>query len=175
MSMSGREMRTSKMITTVQRAKVSCWSAIEYINHLDLSYLIWNNTHFSSFLLFFFPVIKENKQLSIFKCLKVQLSFPPSLMGYIKQPSFSGSQLILPDAMKVLPVYLNSLLKSCTLVGRPEIPTDERTYHRQLVMAMGVADTQLYFYPQLLPIVSMLLAHLLIFTNKHCFQYVVIL
>ncbi|PKK28898.1 SEC24 homolog D, COPII coat complex component, transcript variant X1 [Columba livia] len=65
------------------------------------------------------------------------------------------SQLILPDAMKVLPVYLNSLLKSCTLVGRPEIPTDERTYHRQLVMAMGVADTQLYFYPQLLPIHSL--------------------
>ncbi|XP_065692662.2 protein transport protein Sec24D [Patagioenas fasciata] len=65
------------------------------------------------------------------------------------------SQLILPDAMKVLPVYLNSLLKSCTLVGRPEIPTDERTYHRQLVMAMGVADTQLYFYPHLLPIHSL--------------------
>uniref|UniRef100_A0A8B9BNN8 SEC24 homolog D, COPII coat complex component n=1 Tax=Anser brachyrhynchus TaxID=132585 RepID=A0A8B9BNN8_9AVES len=66
------------------------------------------------------------------------------------------SQLILPDAMKVLPVYMNCLLKSCVLVGRPEIPTDERAYHRQLVMAMGVADTQLFFYPQLLPIVSVL-------------------
>ncbi|XP_035180685.1 protein transport protein Sec24D-like isoform X5 [Oxyura jamaicensis] len=65
------------------------------------------------------------------------------------------SQLILPDAMKVLPVYMNSLLKSCVLVGRPEIPTDERAYHRQLVMAMGVADTQLFFYPQLLPIHSL--------------------
>uniref|UniRef100_A0A8B9BNX8 SEC24 homolog D, COPII coat complex component n=1 Tax=Anser brachyrhynchus TaxID=132585 RepID=A0A8B9BNX8_9AVES len=59
------------------------------------------------------------------------------------------SQLILPDAMKVLPVYMNCLLKSCVLVGRPEIPTDERAYHRQLVMAMGVADTQLFFYPHL--------------------------
>uniref|UniRef100_A0A8C4YJK7 SEC24 homolog D, COPII coat complex component n=1 Tax=Gopherus evgoodei TaxID=1825980 RepID=A0A8C4YJK7_9SAUR len=64
------------------------------------------------------------------------------------------SQLILPDAMKVLPVYINCLLKSCVLVGRPEIPTDERAYHRQLVMSMDVADTQLFFYPQLLPIVS---------------------
>ncbi|CAM4549404.1 unnamed protein product [Caretta caretta] len=62
------------------------------------------------------------------------------------------SQLILPDAMKVLPVYINCLLKSCVLVGRPEIPTDERAYHRQLVMSMDVADTQLFFYPQLLPI-----------------------
>ncbi|NXI37095.1 SC24D protein, partial [Galbula dea] len=62
------------------------------------------------------------------------------------------SQLILPETMKVLPVYMNCLLKSCVLVGRPEIPTDERAYHRHLVMSMGVADTQLFFYPQLLPI-----------------------
>nr|XP_028598836.1 protein transport protein Sec24D [Podarcis muralis]XP_028598837.1 protein transport protein Sec24D [Podarcis muralis]XP_028598838.1 protein transport protein Sec24D [Podarcis muralis] len=65
------------------------------------------------------------------------------------------SQLILPDAMKVLPVYMNCLLKSCVLIGKPEIPTDERTFHRQLVMSMDVAGTQLLFYPQLLPIHSM--------------------
>uniref|UniRef100_A0A8C8SSK1 SEC24 homolog D, COPII coat complex component n=1 Tax=Pelusios castaneus TaxID=367368 RepID=A0A8C8SSK1_9SAUR len=69
--------------------------------------------------------------------------------------SSAVSQLILPDAMKVLPVYMNCLLKSCVLVGRPEIPTDERAYHRQLVMSMDVADTQLLFYPQLLPIHTM--------------------
>uniref|UniRef100_A0A2H6N1N7 Protein transport protein Sec24D n=1 Tax=Micrurus carvalhoi TaxID=3147026 RepID=A0A2H6N1N7_9SAUR len=62
------------------------------------------------------------------------------------------SQLILPDSMKVLPVYMNSLLKSCILLGKSEIPTDERTFHRQLVMSMDVAGTQLLFYPQLLPI-----------------------
>ncbi|NWU96232.1 SC24D protein, partial [Upupa epops] len=65
------------------------------------------------------------------------------------------SQLILPDTMKVLPVYMNCLLKCCVLVGRPEIPTDERAHHRQLVMSMGVADTQLFFYPQLWPIHSL--------------------
>lgn len=58
--------------------------------------------------------------------------------------------------MKVLPVYMNSVLKSCVLVGKPEIPTDERTFHRQLVMSMDVASTQLLFYPQLLPIVRTL-------------------
>ncbi|XP_028932493.1 protein transport protein Sec24D isoform X2 [Ornithorhynchus anatinus] len=65
------------------------------------------------------------------------------------------SQLILPDAMKVLPVYMNCLLKNCVLLSRPEISTDERAYQRQLVMSMGVADTQLFFYPQLLPIHTM--------------------
>ncbi|XP_030047656.1 protein transport protein Sec24D [Microcaecilia unicolor] len=65
------------------------------------------------------------------------------------------SQLILPDSMKVLPVYINSLLKSHVLVGSTEISIDERTYQRQIIMSMGVADTQLFFYPQLLPIHSL--------------------
>ncbi|XP_047422343.1 protein transport protein Sec24D isoform X1 [Sciurus carolinensis] len=64
----------------------------------------------------------------------------------------AASQLILPDSMKILPVYMNSLLKSCVLLGRPDTPTDERAFQRQLVMTMGVADSQLFFYPQLLPI-----------------------
>ncbi|CAH6789092.1 Sec24d [Phodopus roborovskii] len=64
----------------------------------------------------------------------------------------AASQLILPDSMKVLPVYMNCLLKNSVLLSRPEISPDERAYQRQLVMTMGVADTQLFFYPQLLPI-----------------------
>ncbi|EHB06848.1 Protein transport protein Sec24D [Heterocephalus glaber] len=62
------------------------------------------------------------------------------------------NQLILPDSMKIFPVYMNCLLKNCVLRSRPEISTDERAYQRQLVMTMGVADSQLFFYPQLLPI-----------------------
>lgn len=80
------------------------------------------------------------------------------------EPGVSLFQLILPDSMKVLPVYMNSLLKNCVLLGRPEISTDERAYQRQLVMTMGVADSQLFFYPQLLPIVSrkcVMVAHFL--------------
>lgn len=56
--------------------------------------------------------------------------------------------------MKVLPVYMNCLLKNCVLLGRPDVAVDERAFQRQLVMTMGVADSQLFFYPQLLPIVS---------------------
>ncbi|KAM4808851.1 protein transport protein Sec24D [Rhinophrynus dorsalis] len=65
------------------------------------------------------------------------------------------SQLILPDSMKVLPVYMNCLLKNEVLVGSPEVPTDERTFQRQLVMSMDVASSQLFFYPVLLPIHTM--------------------
>ncbi|XP_053317402.1 protein transport protein Sec24D isoform X2 [Spea bombifrons] len=65
------------------------------------------------------------------------------------------SQLILPDSMKVLPVYMNCLLKNDVLIGSPEVPTDERAFQRQLVMSMDVASTQLFFYPLLLPIHTM--------------------
>lgn len=58
--------------------------------------------------------------------------------------------------MKVLPVYMNCLLKNCVLLSRPEISTDERAYQRQLLLTMGVADSQLFLYPWLLPIVSTL-------------------
>ncbi|XP_053559569.1 protein transport protein Sec24D [Bombina bombina] len=64
------------------------------------------------------------------------------------------SQLILPDSMKVLPVYMNCLLKNEVLVGSSDVPTDERAFQRQLVMSMDVASSQLFFYPLLLPIHS---------------------
>ncbi|XP_043917592.1 protein transport protein Sec24D [Protopterus annectens] len=67
----------------------------------------------------------------------------------------AASQLILPDSMKVLPVYMNCLLKSFVLVGSTELSTDERAYQRQMVMSMDVSDSQSFFYPQLLPIHNM--------------------
>ncbi|XP_015802499.3 protein transport protein Sec24D [Nothobranchius furzeri] len=62
------------------------------------------------------------------------------------------SQLILPDSMKVLPVYMNSLMKTSPLVGSTELPTDERAHQRQSLMTMGVEETQLLLYPRLLPL-----------------------
>ncbi|KAG9485207.1 hypothetical protein GDO78_008344, partial [Eleutherodactylus coqui] len=65
-------------------------------------------------------------------------------------PSSAG-QLILPECMKLLPVYLNCILKSDVLQPGPEVTIDDRAYVRQLVSAMDVADTNVFFYPRLLP------------------------
>ncbi|XP_061107528.1 protein transport protein Sec24D [Conger conger] len=65
------------------------------------------------------------------------------------------SQLILPDAMKVFPVYVNSLMKNAALVGSVELSTDERAFHRLQVMGMGVEETQGLFYPRLVPLHTM--------------------
>ncbi|NXW73330.1 SC24C protein, partial [Hirundo rustica] len=66
-------------------------------------------------------------------------------------PSSAG-QLILPECMKLLPVYLNCVLKSDVLQPGPEATTDDRAYIRQLVTSMDVAETNVFFYPRLLPL-----------------------
>ncbi|KAM8924376.1 protein transport protein Sec24C isoform 2-T2 [Pelodytes ibericus] len=66
-------------------------------------------------------------------------------------PSSAG-QLILPECMKLLPVYLNCVLKSDVLQPGPEVTVDDRTYIRQLVLSMDVADSNVFFYPRLLPL-----------------------
>uniref|UniRef100_A0A8C3KFL0 SC24C protein n=1 Tax=Calidris pygmaea TaxID=425635 RepID=A0A8C3KFL0_9CHAR len=64
-------------------------------------------------------------------------------------PSSAG-QLILPECMKLLPVYLNCVLKSDVLQPGLEVTTDDRAYIRQLVTSMDVAETNVFFYPRLL-------------------------
>ncbi|XP_061490573.1 protein transport protein Sec24C isoform X2 [Rhineura floridana] len=66
-------------------------------------------------------------------------------------PSSAG-QLILPECMKLLPVYLNCVLKSDMLQPGSEVTTDDRSYIRQLVTSMDVAETNVFFYPRLLPL-----------------------
>uniref|UniRef100_A0A4W4F156 SEC24 homolog C, COPII coat complex component n=1 Tax=Electrophorus electricus TaxID=8005 RepID=A0A4W4F156_ELEEL len=66
-------------------------------------------------------------------------------------PSSAG-QLILPECMKLLPVYLNCVLKSDILHPGADISLDDRAYLRQLVSAMDVAESHAFFYPRLLPV-----------------------
>ncbi|XP_073541892.1 protein transport protein Sec24C isoform X3 [Phyllobates terribilis] len=65
-------------------------------------------------------------------------------------PSSAG-QLILPECMKLLPVYLNCVLKSDVLQPGPDVTIDDRAYIRQLISSMDVADSNVFFYPRLLP------------------------
>uniref|UniRef100_A0A8C5QY36 Protein transport protein Sec24C n=1 Tax=Leptobrachium leishanense TaxID=445787 RepID=A0A8C5QY36_9ANUR len=66
-------------------------------------------------------------------------------------PSSAG-QLILPECMKLLPVYLNCVLKSDVLQPGPEVSVDDRAYIRQFVSSLDVADSNVFFYPRLLPL-----------------------
>ncbi|XP_072881423.1 protein transport protein Sec24C-like isoform X2 [Hemitrygon akajei] len=69
-------------------------------------------------------------------------------------PSSAG-QLILPECMKLLPVYLNCVLKGDVLQPGAEVSTDDRAYIRQLIASMDVSETNVFFYPRLLPVHKM--------------------
>lgn len=65
------------------------------------------------------------------------------------------SQLILPECMKLLPVYLNCVLKSDVLLPGGDVSLDDRAYLRQLISCMDVTESHVFFYPRLLPLVSL--------------------
>ncbi|XP_076007622.1 protein transport protein Sec24C isoform X2 [Genypterus blacodes] len=69
-------------------------------------------------------------------------------------PSSAG-QLILPECMKLLPVYLNCVLKSDVLLPGADVSLDDRAYLRQLISCMDVEETHVFFYPRLLPLVKL--------------------
>ncbi|XP_048026353.1 protein transport protein Sec24C isoform X4 [Megalobrama amblycephala] len=69
-----------------------------------------------------------------------------------KRSAADISQLILPECMKLLPVYLNCVLKSDILQPGADVSLDDRAYLRQLVSAMDVAESHVFFYPRLLPL-----------------------
>lgn len=63
------------------------------------------------------------------------------------------AQLILPECMKLLPVYLNCVLKGDVLQPGADVSLDDRAYLRQLISTLDVAESHVFFYPRLLPLV----------------------
>ncbi|XP_075216989.1 COPII coat complex component secretory 24CD isoform X2 [Lycorma delicatula] len=66
-------------------------------------------------------------------------------------PSSSG-QLILPECMKLLPLYVCCLLKSDALSGGSDMTIDDRSFVMQAVTIMDVPSSVVYFYPRVLPV-----------------------
>ncbi|XP_020618625.1 protein transport protein Sec24C-like [Orbicella faveolata] len=63
-------------------------------------------------------------------------------------PSSAG-QLILPECMKLLPLYTNCILKNDILLGGSEMSSDDRSWLMRSVMSMDQAASVPYFYPRL--------------------------
>lgn len=68
-------------------------------------------------------------------------------------PSSAG-QLILPELMKLLPLYINCLSKSDAMSGGQDLTCDERSLQMYLLMAMSVDASVVYYYPRLIPLLD---------------------
>ncbi|KAI9676816.1 MAG: COPII coat Sec23p-Sfb3p heterodimer component [Caeruleum heppii] len=75
------------------------------------------------------------------------------LAGYRKH--FSGShppgQLVLPEHLKELGMYVLGLIKSRSFKAGHE-PSDRRTHDMRMIKSMGAMELSLYLYPRIIPI-----------------------
>lgn len=70
---------------------------------------------------------------------------------HVASPTSPG-QLILPECMKLVPAYVNCLLKCDAISSSHDVSTDDRSYLRHLIMSRDVGETQALFYPALIPV-----------------------
>lgn len=68
-------------------------------------------------------------------------------------PSSAG-QLILPECMKLLPLYVNCLLNCDALSGGQDMTIDDRTFNMYAVQTMHVGASLAYLYPRLVPLLE---------------------
>merc|ERR1719278_1564248 len=66
-------------------------------------------------------------------------------------PSSAG-QLILPECMKLLPLYTNCLIKSDAIAGGSDLGCDDRAFLMNTISSMDIGATVAFFYPRLLPL-----------------------
>jgi protein transport protein SEC24 len=64
----------------------------------------------------------------------------------------SAGQLILPECLKLLPLYISCLLKNDAFSGGSDITLDDRSYAMYFVCTMDLPTSVIFFYPRLIPI-----------------------
>src|SRR5690606_9744425 len=64
-------------------------------------------------------------------------------------------QLVLPEALKLLPIYVLGFLKSPAMRPGVDVPMDERIVYFNYVMKMSVQQILLYSFPRLISLHKM--------------------
>ena len=90
---------------------------------------------------------KAVKELLISNCAQILACYRKNC----STPSSAG-QLILPECMKLLPLYTNCLLKSDAISGGADVGCDDRAFLMSAVSSMDVVTSVAFFYPRLFPI-----------------------
>lgn len=89
-------------------------------------------------------VVKENlirRSAQILACYRKHCTSPTS-----------AGQLILPECLKLLPLYVSCLLKNDSISGGADMTCDDRSYAINFVLSADLPVSVSYIYPRLLPI-----------------------
>ncbi|CAB3406008.1 unnamed protein product [Caenorhabditis bovis] len=61
-------------------------------------------------------------------------------------------QLILPESLKLMPLYVNSILKNDAISGGSEMTVDDKVWQMELIRGIRVEDAMPLIYPRILPV-----------------------
>lgn len=64
----------------------------------------------------------------------------------------SAGQLILPECMKLLPLYISCMLKNDGVSGGSDMTLDDRSYIMQFILSMSLPTSVKLIYPRLIPL-----------------------
>ena len=92
--------------------------------------------------------VQQAKENLISKSVKILTSY----RRHCAQPGSSLGQLILPEALKLLPVYVTGAIKCDAIDGGPEMLPDDKAFAQIRTLGASVRTTQVILYPKLLKI-----------------------
>lgn len=64
----------------------------------------------------------------------------------------SAGQLILPECLKLLPLYISCLIKNDAISGGSDMTLDDRSFVIQFLLSMDLNMSVSYLYPRMIPI-----------------------
>ncbi|ETN83329.1 Sec23/Sec24 trunk domain protein [Necator americanus] len=90
---------------------------------------------------------KEMKEQIFQRCAQI-------LATYREKVSESAplGQLILPETLKLLPLFVNSIVKNDSINGGSEMTVDDKVWMIELIRGMRVDHAMLLLYPKIVPV-----------------------
>ncbi|KJH44857.1 Sec23/Sec24 trunk domain protein [Dictyocaulus viviparus] len=91
--------------------------------------------------------LKEMKEHIFQRCAQI-------LAAYREKVSESAplGQLILPETLKLLPLFINSIVKNDSICGGSEMTVDDKVWMIELIRGMRMDHTMLLLYPKIVPV-----------------------
>ena len=90
--------------------------------------------------------VQQVKESLISRSVKILTAY----RRHCAQPNSSLGQLILPEALKLLPVYVTGALKCDAIDGGPEMTPDDKAFAQIRTLGAWIRNSQVILYPRLL-------------------------
>lgn len=89
--------------------------------------------------------IQQTKEAIVGRVINILTAY----RKHCSQPGTSLGQLILPEALKILPMYICGLLKCDAIDGGPETNPDDKAYAQLKMLGSFISLSQVFLYPKL--------------------------